>query len=319
MNNPHDESNTPELPGFARKSALALRRGDCAATARTVRAAKKSLNFIGAVHKRGSRYAGQHVSIPRDIEWLLDNWYIAEREGKSAIAEFKALRTLPGVSRKRPLICEAARTFVLWTSTHKAEITSEDIHGFLDAFCDVMRLSEDELCAFIPAVRLEFIAALSDGCKRLCAFMDSGEPADGLADAFDMIFTSLRFLSGFDAAELLERVNRVERALLRDPAGLYGLMDDDTRRTYRRQIQRLARLHAVDEETAANYAVELSAPDSHVGRYIFSEPLGAAKKRATGSLYIGALVLMSLFLACFWALALTDRNLRFCFLSRFPT
>jgi hypothetical protein len=46
------------------------------------------------------------------------------------------------------------------------------------------------------------------------------------------IFTSLRFLSNFDASEILEDVNRIEGMLRNDPAGIYPNLDELTRYRY---------------------------------------------------------------------------------------
>ncbi|MCL2402179.1 MAG: hypothetical protein FWC90_06000, partial [Oscillospiraceae bacterium] len=296
MKNPHDGAyiDDQNLAQFSREIALEMADCGSVSTAHTVKAAKKTLDFIDAARRQCAKYVKEHTAIPQDIEWLLDNWYIAEREGKGAVADIKKCHSLPGVSKKQLRVSAAAQAFVM---SGKCEVTGERLDAFLNAFQDNTHLSEDELCAFIPALRLALINALSDECHYLTDFINNNAPTDSPARLFETIFTSLRFLSGFDSLALLERVNRVERALSQDPAGQYRLMDDDTRHAYRREISRLARLHGMDEESAAKRAVELSEPDGHVGRYIFSEPLGASKKRRTGSFYICLITLSSIFFA----------------------
>ncbi|MCL2409054.1 MAG: hypothetical protein FWC96_05495 [Oscillospiraceae bacterium] len=296
MKNPYDGIyiDDQDLEQFTRESALEMTDCGGASTIHTVRAARKTLDFIDAARRQGTKYVRDHISIPRDIEWLLDNWYIAEREGKVALADIRKFHSLPGVTKKRLRVSAAAQAFVI---SGRCKITGERLYAFLNAFQTSMHLSEDELHAFIPALRLELINALAEECRCLISSMNGDESADSPSGLFEAIFTSLRVMSGFDSRELLERVNRIERALLRDPAGQYGLMDDDTRHIYRREISRLARLHGMDEESTANRAVELSGPDGHVGQYIFLEPLGSPKKRRTGVLYICLVTFTSLFFA----------------------
>ncbi len=97
-------------------------------------------------------------------------------------------------------------------------------------------------------------------------------------------FTSLRQLSLLDWREIFEELSRVEQRLRLDPAGIYPLMDFDTRNRYRGVIEELSRGSGKTEEEVAEGAVEMakrarreSASDvrlSHVGTYLVTKSRG---------------------------------------------
>ena len=148
-------------------------------------------------------------------------------EGKCAISDLKTSHRLKSVRIKKK--ADHQRSFASTHQSGAGTVTSERIKVFLDAFQDIICLSEAELAFFIPALRLELIACLANACQKLRYVISDGIVEDGLASYFGRLFTSLRFLSGFDASNILESVNRVERTLRRDPAGIYTGMDEQTR------------------------------------------------------------------------------------------
>lgn len=224
-------------------------------------------------------------------EWLCDNWYIAEREAKSAAAFLKELGALPGsaAERRRPAVSVAASALV---SAGRGEITGERIELFLEEYQKVSAMTEKELSAF----RASLVAALVTFLEAVSAEMmsrDDGETALLMKNAF----TSLRLLAELDMSETLERVNRTEAVLRRDPAGIYPLMDEETRHEYRRELARIAEKAHITEYEAAKRAVELAAAgqERHVGFYILKKPLGEEKRKNASWLYMAAIVLGSLF------------------------
>ena len=286
-----------ELAKYARDSANALVTGNSVSPINTALNAEKKLTIIKSVMHSASGFAEVHVTIPQEIEWLLDNWYIAEREGKCAISDIKTSPRLKSVlnKKKRLVISEAALALV---RSGAGTVTSERVQIFLDAFQDVLCLSEAELAFFIPALRLELIAILADACQKLRFVISDGVVEDGLATYFGRLFSSLRFLSGFDASKILDSINRVERTLRRDPASIYTEMDEQTRYSYRREIARLAEQTGESEHQAASRILTLSQKnDRHIGYYIFTEPLGSIKQGRTGAIYISFIILASFFIS----------------------
>ena len=76
-------------------SVETARKGGLVSTFHTAQKALRHLAEIKDVVRDGTRYAAEHVSIPQALEWLLDNWYIAEREGKGAADDIRRLGRLP--------------------------------------------------------------------------------------------------------------------------------------------------------------------------------------------------------------------------------
>ncbi len=273
------------LGNFARNTAAALERDGtvrgavCAAQVhRTLRALAADL----AAMKKGE---GGEAN-----EWFRENWYLAERAGKAASAELRSSGRLPRCAgAKRALISEAAAALV---RSGRGEVTGERIRLFLDEFQSVRILTEKELSVFVPALTAE-----------LCAFLKAVLPETETRDEneramlFKNIFTSLRALSIIDISDILEEVNRVESALRADPAGIYTLMDEDTRRSYRARLARVARRAGMTEFDAVKKVLELAreGEDKHVGTYIFTRPLGEPRREDTASWYIALVVLATLF------------------------
>ena len=300
------EITLEELDWFAQESAEKAVPGRSAFVSYTVKSAQKRLDFIRSVMQKTTAYAGVHVSIPQEAEWLLDNWYIAEREGKSAAADLKTARRLPvAVNLKRELVVmSAARSLV---DSGNGCVTAERIFTFLDAFQEGVCLSEAELSVFIPATKLALIIRLSDACNALKSKLADGVSDAELASEFERLFTALRFLSGFDASEILEKVNRIERTLRLDPAGIYAVMDEHTRYSYRHEIARLAQKSGKSAHDTALGALALSQKDGqHIGHYIFEKPDKHEKKERSGALYISFIILASLFSALLVSFALDN-------------
>nr|WP_249720359.1 glycoside hydrolase family 94 protein [Pseudoxanthomonas japonensis] len=94
---------------------------------------------------------------------------------------------------------------------------------------------------------------------------------------------SLRFLATMDWKAFVEDMSVVDRRLLEDPAGVYGLMDFGTRDAYRHVIEKIARSSGASEEEVAGVAVALardhSGPDvpdqqsAHVGYWLLDAGL----------------------------------------------
>lgn len=88
--------------------------------------------------------------------------------------------------------------------------------------------------------------------------------------------TGLRLISELDWSELFEALSRVEQILRGDPAGIYPLMDFESRDYYRHEIEKISRALGIMETHVADQAVECAesgageglSPQDHVGFYI---------------------------------------------------
>ena len=148
--------------------------------------------------------------------------------------------------------------------------------------------------------------------------------------------TSLRQLALLDWREVFEKQSLVERALRRDPAGIYVQMDFDTRNRYREAVEWMARRTGMEEVAVADQAVALARQHAerdsasqrigHVGAFLVAEgrpemlrtincrqPLAHRVRgwihRHHTQIYLGAVVLWTgLQLALAWQFALRGTN-----------
>ncbi len=129
--------------------------------------------------------------------------------------------------------------------------------------------------------------------------------ADGQQQAADQVsignsIGSLRTLSSIDWREFVEAASVVDQTLRRDPAAIYESMDFDTRDSYRRVVERLARFSGIEESAVARLSLQLAqahaqAPgttpasgwsgEAHVGYYLVDDGLTQLKAalRTSGS------------------------------------
>ena len=243
--------------------------------------ARAALARIDRARARAGRGSG---TLPPSAEWLLDNWYLARREGEQAWRCLKGAGPLPAIHTGEPLIAALARG----VAGADLPLNAPGLLAFLDGFQEVHPLTERELSLVAPALA----GALVERLAGLCGSLEE-DPAP-----FQAIFTALRALSGIQFDRLLEQASRVEAALSQDPAGLYADMDSQTRRRYRQALCRLARRAGAAELETARQVVELSragrGEERHVGWFHFRQPLGRVPRRTSGALYLAGVVVPTL-------------------------
>jgi cyclic beta-1,2-glucan synthetase len=297
---------------------------------------EKKLKKLKNICYYAEKYAASAVKIPTEVEWIIDNRYIAEREAKSVIADLKKAKALPQAKEyKRPVIHAAAFSLV---RSGKGEVNAERLRCFLENFQNALLLTEKELSLFVPMVKLALVSMLYETSRSIenmilclerndksnCFYAEelaeklksSGEdiPDEISQKAIEArgrheemiaqvatIFSSLRLLSSMDASKILEEVSRVEQLMLKDPSGIYMRMDQESRSLYRRDIARLAEAEMESEHEVAKGILELAEKGegrrAHVGYYIYEEPLGRPKRKRKGTLFIGSHILVTLFLS----------------------
>lgn len=231
--------------------------------------------------------------LPQSVEWLLDNGYLARREGASACQELRRAKRLRTDSRGNPYLLRLTQTLAQTVP----DPTGEELVGYLTGVQGECPLTEEELSLFLPALK----AALCCRLAELCPLLEKAPDQPGLAGGMEALFSGLRTLSTANLAPLLESTSPVEQTLRRDPVGLYPLMDESTRARYRRQVCLLARRRGLGERETAQKALSLAeeaqGEERHIGWFLFRSPLGEKERRASGALYVSAILLPTLFLA----------------------
>lgn len=250
----------------------------------------KALQRISETQNRLERKSWTHV--PVAVEWLLDNAYLAFREGKSAQESLKRGKRLRR-SGKTVYLLEAAKALA-------ENMTCSDTSELADYLCGLQQtgpLTEEELSLFVPALKGELCLCLS----RQCAVLEREPDRDGLAKRMEEIFAGLRTLSTANLGPILEKASSIEQLLRKDPANIYPQMSETTRARYRYQVCRLARKYRMSEKSAASKALELAmegeGKERHVGWYLFRMPMGKAVRPSSGTLYVAAILLPTIALA----------------------
>ena len=154
--------------------------------------------------------------------------------------------------------------------------------------------------------------------------------------------TGLRLISELDWSEMFEALSHVEQILRKDPSGVYGQMDFESRDYYRHGVEKLARAFNVSEIHVTNKAIGCAKagagnpPQDHVGYYLIGkgrETLVAlleksSKRRWVFSfaslkkpkrLYAAIILSLTAFLVCFFTYYALSRNNAQSFLWPFVT
>ena len=233
-------------------------------------------------------------SVPPASEWLLDNFYLAQREGLRAAAELRGAGFLPAAGGAPVLLA-------LCTSLLRAgdgSVTKERCALYLGGCQLVHVLSRRELACFVPLLKAAAVAGLRE-------LYETGAHGSTAGVSAGNLFSTLRLLATVDMTETLAAVDSTERTLAEDPAGVYPLLSEKTREVYKRQVERFARKYRTSEHRVAERALALAQNSSgeaaHVGYWLFTQPLGREKARPSGALYIWANILSTLFLSLFTA------------------
>ncbi|MBP8640563.1 MAG: hypothetical protein KBI01_06655 [Oscillospiraceae bacterium] len=288
--------NDSELPQYGENIARTL---NATGRIRGIHLAKELIKNIHNLHQRHSSLEAKYPdgeAVPPYIEWLLDNFYLAQREGLQSAAELRSCGRLPAANGTAALfsLCLAL------IRSGDGKVTPERSRLFLHGCQQVYVLSRRELLLFVPTLKAAAIAELGD---LYC----SGIDGDYAARAAEKLFTTLRALSTLDFSEFLESVDKTEQILKRDPAEVYPSMSEKTRNHYKRRVEKLAKAYHVSEYRIAEHVLGLAqASDGaarHVGYWLFTRPMDENKVSHSGEIYISLNLLITLALSLTLAFA----------------
>lgn len=281
MNTPNVPMDDAHLKRYAANAAKELKRSGTISCRALSRKVKADLKTVCRAREALNLWSAGRSALPGAVEWLLDNHYLAVREGEQARETLKKGKPLRGTAGGMSLLRRCAQG-ALWAVP---DLDQDRLALYLEGFQSVCPLTERELSLFVPALAGALVERLAGLCGDVSALKEDKVPAEQMAP----IFTALRELSGAEWTALLEGASRVERVLKQDPSGHYPHMDEDTRRRYRQQVCRLAKKYRLEEGQAARQAVELArkgeGPRRHVGWYLYREPLGKAERPRSGVSY----------------------------------
>ena len=295
MNNtPHVPMDDAHLKQYAANAAREVRLGGTVPCRALRKALRSGLNTVCRAQEALNLWNDGRSALPGAAEWLLDNHYLAVREGERAREALKQGRKpLRGTAKGGALLQSCARS-ALWAVP---DLDQGRLALYLEGFQSVCPLTERELSLLVPALAGALVERLAGLCSDLDALKEDRVPAGEMG----AVFTALRVLSGAEWSALLEGASRVEQVLKGDPSGHYPRMDEDTRRRYRQRVCQLARKRGLGEGEAAQRALELAqkeeGPRRHVGWYLYREPLGRPERTRSGVSYGLAVAGLSLLAA----------------------
>ena len=247
----------------------------------TGRALSRELGLmLTSIRREHDRLAKRGRDLPSGADWLLDNWYLIEREGKLAASELRGAGRLRA-SGGSAVIVSACSALVRESS---GSVTAERAARYLAEFQRELPLTMRELGLFAPALRFALTAEI---CAAVADDFDAGTLANCIS--------SLRLFATLDLTKLLEGADMVEAALRRDPAGVYPRMDERSRAAYRERVRILAKKRGMEELELAEAVVRECGESGHVGALL--EP-----KSGTGRGYALAQVLPSFIISAFLGL-----------------
>jgi len=235
---------------------------------------------LDAIRQAYKKLVYSREQITSAYEWLFDNYYILEREGRQVIKELRKCCVMPQCGGESAVrlhagkLCEAAA----------GGINADSIEHYIEAAQSVRCFESCELSAFGLMLR----AALIDGAARASTEeMDEEQRLVLLSDAVK----TLNFLTTFDFSQIVERQSRLEQILSKDPSGVYLKMEDRSRALYRTRLAGIARRRHISETDAAEMAIDLANKGKtprqrHVGFYILDRDIDKPRDSRRGKLYL---------------------------------
>ncbi len=253
------------LYGYAASAAKLLLPQDNCAGAEAAALLRRSFGEIRRCHQAVERRYGSLAAPPSACQWLLDNWYMVQREYAAAVQELKKARRLRCCSQGI-VITELCRELV---RSGLGKVTEERCGVFLSGFQSVTVLQRRELELFPAALRCALIHSIAQVCRKMQYAADTTAHAQALS----ALFTSLRLFSVLDLEKLLAQADVSGGILSADPSGDYERMDSSTRREYLLRLEKLARRAGLEEQVLAHSLIKQARQENrHIGFYLFKKP-----------------------------------------------
>jgi cyclic beta-1,2-glucan synthetase len=213
--------------------------------------------------------AEEELATSHACEWMLDNIFII-RQSLRLIREdmprgfYQQLPKLDaGPLEGYPRVYRLTKALA---TRPDMQLGIENIQRFVTAYQQVKPLTTGELWALPVMLRFSVLEFLSQATLGLTASNSDLDPSGELPiepkwnndTLVANAILNLRTLSSMNWMEIVENLSFVERALKKDPAGIYSYMDVETRNHYRRIVEEIALATNLDEERIALEAISLA-------------------------------------------------------------
>ena len=281
-----------KLFDYAVSCAQTLRpdgRGDGRGDAQALKRCFQEIRRCHSLLRRRYEGVGQ---IPAACEWLLDNFYLIQREypgTRCALRKAERQRCRRG----KLLITELCRALL---HAGQGRLSEARCSLFLRGFQTVTVLQRRELKLFPAALRAVILEALAGACRKLGA---SSEPEE-LTELLAALFQSLMLLAAMDMEAVLDGADVPGQILAQEAEGSFPRMDRQTREDYLRRLSAMAEEEGLDEQALAVRLTDTArAEGKHVGFLLYPPrgELGSAAYIAalTGLTLFGCLIAFTLF------------------------
>ena len=235
-------------------------------------------------------YKAAIVNESADVsEWLRDNYYLLEREGRSALKSLKFSPALPHNDKNIPeifLLCKKA--------------VGEDIEA-------AIRHEIESSNRPITTQELQSLPFMLKASLVDTACICAKNRDEYSAEMIGLAITGLRNLPSMDFEQIIEDYSQIEKIFSRDPSGAYTRMDEKTRAIYRSKCTELALRKKCDETQVAEHIVKLAqsaskARERHIGFYLL-EDASYKSRRIRGNVFLTLRfiipLIVSLIISCF--------------------
>ena len=198
-------------------------------------------------------------------EWILDNFYLIEREAKIARVSLRTHEILRS-SGGETLMFALCRSLL---RSGGGKLSEERLQCYLDGFQSVCVLRPSELDMLGVYLRCAIVSALGEVCRAMARGESEKSECARLLGA---LFAALRLVGVMDLAALCERVNVPGMILALDATGEYTRMDALTKRSYLERLEKLAAQSGQEPQELARGLAERSKKENvHIGSFLFEE------------------------------------------------
>ena len=207
-------------------------------------------------------------------QWLCDNYYIIEKESKQVLTDIKKFMKLPGHSGLEDMYKAAEKVFC----EVMPPVDNENTAFFLSKLSQSFAPGENQYAFFTTALKACFITLAWRSCT-----------APGNEQHISYAIKGFNAIPSLDIDSIICQSSHVEKILLQDPAGIYSLMDSESRSYYRHLISKISAKNKTKETEEAKKALEKSKaaaklPELHIGYGIVNHPAITNPKRNRGKL-----------------------------------
>lgn len=229
-------------------------------------------------------------------QWLTDNFYMLEREGRTSI---RVLSSNVKIACKNGFP-EIYQSFIEKMNLHDAELTQEQTEEILKTELAVRPICTRELDLLPFIIKA---ALISCACDAIGAKNNSKNDIEKLGNSIK----SLRSMSEFDFEGISENYNTVEEIFKKDPAGVYPEMDRQSRVRYRNKLAVLSEKSGISENEMAKQILKdaqkgKSEIEKHIGYHLLEKGKSAPpKSKGKAFLVFQAIIpLIATLIVCFY-------------------